>query len=195
MHMRWSAVSQAAAFSIVLASAVAALAAEPLETVRVTIDKALAVVETDGLSDEAKIRELRQIVVPVFDFLEFWKRSLGRHWEPNKGRVEAFTPTFQKFIECTLVKQAWLKERGVKVQYTGEKKEDGSASVETKFTRKEVDTPVEFRFHRVGSDWKAYDVSVEGLSWVGNYRAQFNSVIARKGLDALLEDLRKRAGC
>lgn len=178
----------------VLVLAATAEAASPTQQLKQTIDQALVVVEDATLEDIDKIKHLRQIIAPRLDFVEMSRRVLGTYWPANAKREPEFTPLFRQLLERTYVKNVWLKEgRGIKIVYRNERVEDGLATVETTLTTaKGSEIPVGYRLHLTGGEWKVYDISIEGVSLVNNYRVQFRSILSKHSFDELLARMRKR---
>lgn len=178
-------------------SAGTAVAGEPTEQVRQTVDKVLGILQDKALKGPAKAKErrttLRKVIDERFDFEEMARRSLALHWKKR-------TPEEQKeFVELysDLLERAYINKieqyTDEKVTYTGEAQEGNRAAVRTVIiTKKNVEIPIEYRLHRTGAGWKAYDVIIEGVSLVNNYRKQFNSIISSKSYEELLRRLRSK---
>lgn len=186
------------ALAAVIGLAQPAAATSPSEQVQSTIVAALAVVENDALTEGTKFERLRSVFSQRLNFPELSKLALGRHWPPDRDLQEEFIRLFQKLLEEKYLTKTLLKEgKGTKVVVLRESKEDSTAVlVETKIVRSNgTEIPVDYRMHLVGDQWLAYDIRVEGVSLVGNYRTQFNSFLIRNGgeFPKLLAELKKRA--
>ncbi len=173
---------------------VAAEAVSPTEQVKETIDQALAVVEDSKTDESAKLELLRKIISPRINFQEMTRRVLARHWQKNASRESEFTPLFKQLLEVTYMKRVWLKEgRGIKVVFARERQEDNSTVVMTKLTTaKGLEIPMDYRLHSVNGEWKIYDIHIEGVSMVANYRAQFDRKLREQSFDELLTYMKKR---
>lgn len=135
---------------------------------------------------------LRQALESLFDFSAMAKMSLGAHWEPQAARQAEFVYLFTKFIENVyLAKMESLKD--TEVVYVRERVDRGLAQVDTKVVPPMgEDVPVNYRLHRVGREWKIYDVFIENVSVVENYRAQFHRILKVASFDELLKKLQEK---
>jgi phospholipid transport system substrate-binding protein len=189
------AVTSVFALPLLLAAA-PALAGVPTDQLKSSIDQVLKVLEDPGLkADEPKRRAaIREAASKTFDFGEAAKRSLGRHWQNlgDQDRQE-FTALFTDLLERGYV--ARIEEySGEKISYTGDTADGDVATVKTKFTTKKgTDIPVDYRMLKKGDRWLVYDVSIEGLSLVGNYRGQFNKIIETSSYQDLVKRMKARS--
>ena len=156
----------------------------PGDQVRQTTDKLLAILKDPQLKGESKKNErrdkLKELIYQRFDFTEMAKRSLGSEWrrrstEEQKEFVKLFTG---------LLERAYLDQlesySGEKIQYLKEREDDNYAQVETKIIdKKGQEFSVNYRLHNRNGDWKVYDVVIEEISLVNNYRAQFKRALAK----------------
>lgn len=171
----------------------------PLETVKGQIARVLDILRDPGLRGEAqrkiKKEKLSAISEEMFDFTELSKRSLGQSW--NK-----MIPEQQKeFIKLykSLLKEVYADKI---TSYTEEKiifkKEitlsEKTIEVETTILTKTSEVAINYRVIEKDGHWKVYDVVIEGVSLISNYRAQFREILANQTPEALLETLRKRVG-
>src|SRR6266850_1747693 len=131
--------------------------------------------------DKAKDRRVavRKIANEIFDFSETPKRSLGRHWLARTPAEQAeFVQLFTDLLERSYISKVELYG-GEKMQYVGDAIENGDqAKVQTKLlTKQGGEIPIEYRMHKKADRWLVYDVVIEGVSLVANYRTQFNKII------------------
>jgi phospholipid transport system substrate-binding protein len=172
-------------------------AGAPGEQMRGAIEKVLAVLKDPKLKSEAKKRErldqLRQVIYPKFDFGEMAKRSLGSEWQRRSPEEQReFVKLFTELIENAYLDNIESYD-GEKVAITDEKQDKDFAEVNSKIsTPKGEDIAVNYKLHQVGADWKVYDVVIENVSLVNNYRTQFNRVIARSSFDDLLRRMKEK---
>ena len=176
---------------------VSAAAAASGDRIRETVDKLLTILKDPQLKGESKKTERRQKLKEVigerFDFPEMAKRSLGSEWrrrspEEQKEFVRLFTE---------LLEQAYLDKiesyNGEKVQYLKEREDKDNAEVATKIIdNKGQEFSVNYRLHNVNGDWKVYDVVIEDISLVSNYRSQFNRVLAKGSFEELLTRMKEK---
>lgn len=134
---------------------------------------------------------IRRIAEETFDFAEVSRRSLGRHWaERTLPEREEFARVFADLLERTYFGQIGILA-AEKVAFVGDRVEGDLALVRTRIVRREGrQISVDYHLHRRGDRWRAYDVVIEGVSLVANYRAQFNSIIRRHSFAGLVQRLR-----
>jgi phospholipid transport system substrate-binding protein len=170
-------------------------AGEPTEQLRQTIDTVVSVLKSSEAKGEAKERrqKLRQVIYPRFDFAEMSRRALGSHWQRrNPQEQKEFVNLFTALLE-----EAYLDTiesyKGEKVQYLNERQENGFAQVDTKIVNPQgQEYSVNYRVHRVAGDWKVYDVIIENISLVNNYRSQFNRVLGRSSYEDLISAMKEK---
>ncbi|MBP8696953.1 MAG: ABC transporter substrate-binding protein [Syntrophobacterales bacterium] len=174
--------------------AVPARAATPLETVRAEVNKVLEVLRNKSLKEEVKREKLRALYGEMFDQEELSKWSLGRNWNKlSESQRREFLPLFQQVLEKTYGDRilAYSDERIVfdkEVPISGNRVE-----VQTRAITKSKEIPMHYRvFKDKSGKWKCYDVVVENVSLVMNYRSQFNEILAKNDAEELLNILRKK---
>lgn len=179
----------------VMAVAHDARAGAPTEQLRTHVDRAIKVLEDQELTKEGRMAErrvaIRRIANDIFDFTETTRRSLGPHWQARTAHErEEITRLFADLLERSYIGKIEMYS-GEKIQYVGDTVEGDQATVRTRLVTKQgVEIPVDYRMHRVGGDrWLSYDVVIEGVSLVANYRAQFNKIIQSSGYPSLVQKL------
>jgi phospholipid transport system substrate-binding protein len=174
-----------------------ALAGPPTDQVKNRVDRVIKILDDPQMKPEARTAErraaIRVVANELFDFREISQRSLARHWQQRSPvEREEFSRLFGDLLELSYVSKIELYS-GEKVQYLGEALDGEYATVRTRIVTKQgTEIPVDYRLLRQGDQWRAYDVLIEGVSLVGNYRTQFNSVIQRSSYDGLVKALRSR---
>jgi phospholipid transport system substrate-binding protein len=134
---------------------------------------------------------LKETLMPHFDWLEMSKQALGTHWKSASERENEFVTDFAEFLGNAYIGQI-SSYRGEKVIFGQELFENNQAQVKTKILSNNGErTYVDYQLHRVQGEWKIYDVVVEDVSLVVNYRSQFNWILAKGSLDDLLKQLRE----
>jgi phospholipid transport system substrate-binding protein len=171
-------------------------ASVPGEQVKATIDQVLKVLGDpafQGPSKKTERREkLRQIVLPRFDFAEMAKRALGSNWNRYPDQQREFVTAFTQLLEETYAEQIEAAN-GDKVVYLNERTDKDYAEVATKvISPKGEETSMTYKLHSVESDWKVYDIVVENVSVVNNYRAQFNRVLSNASLEELITRMKEK---
>ncbi|KAB2832663.1 MAG: ABC transporter substrate-binding protein [Candidatus Brocadia sp.] len=175
-------------------------AEKPGTLVMETIDRGLAVLKDPSLKGPEKVQERRQRlwveISPIFNFEEMSKRALGQHWkkrspEEKKEFVELFT---------NIMKDAYIGKTdtysGEKIVFVKEKQDEKDyASVQTKIvTNTGAVVLVEYRMHSNSGKWKIYDVIIEGVSLVNNYRSQFNNILMKSPYEELVQKIKGKVG-
>ncbi len=193
---RWILIVGLGTILVVGAGGTTLWAAAPGEQVKATIDQVMEVLRDSkfqGTGKKADRREkLRQIILPRFDFAEMAKRALGNNWNRYPDKQQEFVTVFKQLLEETYADQIELAS-GDKVVYLNERTEKDYAEVDTKvISSKGEETPMTYKLHPVGSDWKVFDIVVENISIVNNYRAQFNRVLSNASLDELIKRMKEK---
>jgi phospholipid transport system substrate-binding protein len=161
------------------------------------IDRVVSTLESPALKGEGKAIERRQavrkIADEIFDFNEIARRSLGRYWQPlTEPQRTEFVGLFADLLERSYISKIELYG-GEKIIYSGERVEGDLATVSTKIiTKNGTEVPVDYRLFKKGDRWMIYDVNIEGISLVSNYRTQFNKIIQTNGYNALVERMKTK---
>jgi phospholipid transport system substrate-binding protein len=168
-------------------------ASTPTEQIKETIQQVLVAVNGSSNGSESDRRAmLRDALMPRFDWPEMAKQALGKHWNRVTGRQDEFIAAFADFLGNAYVGRI-ESYKDEKVLFVHESIEKNSALVDTKIVPgKGEPTSVNYRLHRVGGQWKIYDVVVEDVSIIGNYRSQFNRILTRGSFDDLLNRLKEK---
>ena len=179
-------------------AATPARAGAPLEQLRLQVDRVLKVLDDPELKKESKAKDrrlaVRKIANDIFDFSETAKRSLGRHWQARTPAEQTeFVQLFSDLLERSYLSKIELYG-GEKIQYVSDTVEDGDqAKVQTKLlTKQGGEIPIEYRMHRKGDRWLVYDVIIEGVSLVSNYRTQFNKIIQTSSFQELVKKMKSK---
>ena len=144
---------------------------------------------------KAKKEKISSISQEMFDFTELSKRSLGQNWSKlSPEQQKEFTELYKSLLEDTYADKI--------TTYTDEKlifgKEiplsDQTVEVRTTVVTQTSNIPINYRLIEENGRWKVYDVVIEGVSLISNYRSQFREILATKTPEALLETLRKKVG-
>lgn len=179
---------------ILLFNAVPGSAGEPLDQVRQTIDRVINILNDEELKKPNRTEErrskLRKAVEERFAYEEMAKRSLALHWHriTPKERKE-FTSLFGKLLERSYINkiESYSDE---KILYTEETIESNYSVVKTKIiTKRNIEIPLDYKLMKVDNQWKAYDIVIEGVSLVSNYRSQFDRIIRANSYAELVKRL------
>jgi phospholipid transport system substrate-binding protein len=185
------------ALALGLAPAQPASAATPTETLKAYSDVVLKILEDPALKAPERKSErraaVRKVAEEIFDLSETAKRALGPHWnQRTPAEREEFTALFAELLESTYI--ARIDEYGgERIRYTGEKIEGDLATVQSRVvTKKGSEAPVDARLLKRGDKWYIYDVTIEGVSLVNNYRTQFDRIIRSSSYNELVKRLKER---
>ncbi|NIS61011.1 MAG: ABC transporter substrate-binding protein [Proteobacteria bacterium] len=171
-----------------------AFAGEPTEQIKQITDRIISILTDPALKEPARAEERRKLIRKAaderFDWEEMARRSLARHWAGRTDEEKReFTSLFSDLLE-----RAYMDKvegySGERVVYEGETVEGDFGVVKVKIlTAKETEISVEYRVRRKENGWFIYDVSIEGVSLVNNYRTQFNSIILKSSYRELVKKL------
>jgi len=176
-----------------------ASAGEPQEKVKQTITDVLAILQDESLKAPAQTaarrEKIRQVVGQRFGFEEMGKRALGRYWRDLKPEQrKEFIPLFTDLLERSYISkiESAVSEEDLKVLYTKETiDKDGYAMVRTEIVNpRDLNFGIDYRLVKRDNNWEAYDIIIEGVSLVNNYRTQFNKIISQEGYDGLVKKLK-----
>ena len=182
---------------LLLLGAPPAWAGPPTDQLRASIDRVIRVLEDPDLRKDVRTAErraaVRKIATEIFDFTEITRRCLGTHWQARTpDERDEFTRLFTDLLERAYVGKL-ESYSGERIVYLGDAVADDTASVRTRLVTKQgTEIPVEYRMHRRDGRWLIYDVAIEGVSLVANYRAQFNKTIQTASYAGLVERLRAK---
>jgi phospholipid transport system substrate-binding protein len=157
------------------------------EFVTILVNTPVSELRTTGLPDKAL-----KLIYGRFDFTEMTKRALGRHWK-TLDRTEQ-----GEFVDGLTHRLLVTYGRTVrasgdeKIQFKREDRDGNYASVETKIVGGNSDTTIDYRMHEVDGQWRVYDMVIEQVSLVNNFRAQFEREISRTSVKGLLEKVKQR---
>jgi len=177
--------------------AIPVYAGAPLDTVKVNVNNVLDVLRNPKLKAESakeiKKDKLRIIYKTMFDENEFSRRTLSRNWSKlNPAEQAEFVKLFEQVLEKSYADKI-LDYTNEKVEFTkDEMKSDTQAEVQTKIITASKEIPIFYRMILKDGKWKVYDVVVENVSLVQNYRTQFNDILSKNTPEQLLETLRKK---
>ena len=182
---------------LLLSPARAVSAGIPTDQLKGAIDQVVKTLEDPTFKGEGKTverrRAVRKIADDIFDFREISRRALARHWQTlNDKQREEFVGLFADLLERSYISKIELYG-GEKILYTNERVDGDLATVGTKIISKSgTDVPVDYRMAKRGARWLVYDVNIEGVSLVSNYRTQFNKIIQTASYDELVQKLRSK---
>jgi len=160
------------------------------EVVRIVADKELKKPQ----NEKKRRRELKEAIGTIFDYGEMAKRSMGIHWKDRTpAEKKEFVQLFETLLENSYASkiESYNQER---IVYLGETVDGDYAEVKSKvITPKRDEYSLDYRLFGSGGKWMVYDVVIEGVSMVSNYRTQFNKIIRNQGYGELLKKLRSKS--
>jgi len=178
-------------------STLPAYAGAPLDMVQANVNKVLDVLRDPNLKGEsakgAKKEKLEVIYEQMFDGVELSMRTMGGNWKKlNPAQQKEFTQLYRQILEKAYIDKI-LSYTDEKIVFQKESMlSNNQAEVQTKVITSSKEIPIFYRVILKNGTWKVYDVVIENVSLVQNYRSQFNSILAKNTPDQLLEILRKK---
>ncbi|MGR8920759.1 MAG: MlaC/ttg2D family ABC transporter substrate-binding protein [Gammaproteobacteria bacterium] len=182
----------ALAMVLLLGLAPAAMAMSPTDTVREAIGEVLDVLKNEGFDRERRWAEIGRIIDARFDFRSMSQSVLATNWRTATAEEKRqFVEFFSQYLEDTYRTkiESYTDQR---VEYLSEQVRKDRAIVDTEIVTSSTRIPVTYRLKNNEGEWYAYDVVIEGVSLVNNYRNTFNAIIKAEGMDGLLTDLEGR---
>ena len=178
---------------------IAAYAGTPLETVKGHVDRVLDVLRDSSLKGESatKIKKdkIRTISDRMFDYTELSRRTLGQNWKRfGTEQQKEFIELYKSILEGAYIDRI-MSYTNEKILFNRENPlSEKTTEVQTTILTKKADIPISYRMIRKGDEWRVYDVIIEGVSLISNYRTQFSQILGNKSPEGLLDTLRKKAG-
>lgn len=180
----------AAVLVATIPATVAEEAASPAAVIESTVDRVIAVLADRSVSEVARKRQVRAIIGEHFDFVAMSKRVLATNWsKADKDQRKRFTSLFRELLTNTYWRRisAYTDET---VVYTGARlRSDNLATVTTVIKTATADIPVDYMLYARNGRWLAYDVVIEQVSLVRNYRGSFQDIVHQHGIDGLIKQL------
>lgn len=176
---------------------VAAWAGAPTEQLRPALEELVQVLEDQALKPDSRAKErearARAAVIDLVDFPEMARRTLGPHWRSlGESERDEFVRLFRALLEHTYLPKIALY-RGERVRFVGESVDGDLAAVQAVVvTRDRKEVPVLYRLRQREQRWLVYDIAVEGISLVNNYRSQFTQIMQRGSYQELAKRIRQR---
>jgi len=171
----------------------------PLELIRSAINQVTTVLANPASQGEEqqqeRIKQVWTIVEPYFDLQDMAQRTLGVHWrerteEERREFVQLFTALIEKTYSSTLTRYT----SDVQFAFDGQRIDGDFAEVDTRLIAPSLDKPIpiQYHLHRVGGEWRIYDVVIDNVSLVHNYRNQFNRILSQSSYNELVQSIKKK---
>lgn len=185
------------AFAILLLSPSLCLAASALDTVKTNVNSVIEVLRDPGLKGEKGLKVKREKIEATassfFDFVELSKRTLGVSWNSfTPDQRKTFVRLYQSLLEQTYVERITAYS-GERLNFSKEiPLSDDTAEVQTSVLAKGGEVPIDYRLINKDGQWRVYDVVVEGVSLISNYRSQFREILGNGSPQTLIDSLEKK---
>ncbi len=172
-----------------------AWAGPPTDQLKPAVERVIRILQDPALNGEGKAAErrgaIRNISEGIFGWREMAKRSLGAHWrERTEAEREEFVRLFRDLLERRYVSTI-ERYSGERITYSGDSVDGNQAIVRTRFlTKQGQEIRIDYRMMRHGDRWLIYDVLIENVGLVGNYRTQFNQIIRTSSFEELVNKMR-----
>ena len=181
----------------ILLLSISVYAGVPLDTVQANVNKVFEVLRDPKLkaaaAKEIKKEKLRSIYKGMFDEVELAKRTLARNWNKlDDAQRQEFVQLFHQVLEKAYIDRILSYTNEKAVFYKENTISKNQVEVQTKIITSSKEIPITYRAILVNGTWKVYDVVIENVSLVMNYRTQFNEILAKNTPEQLLEILRKK---
>lgn len=168
----------------------------PTGAVKETVDEVLRVLKDQNLKDPARATERREkledIIGQRFDYAEMAKRTLPSQWKGlSSKQQQEFVTLFQQFLAHSYAGNV-DGYSGEQVEYLKERERGKFAEVQTKVLSPKVQIPLDYRLLKKNGEWRVYDVVIDGVSLMKNYRGQFSRIISSSSFEKLLDKLRSK---
>ena len=175
-----------------------AAATDPVVFVKDAVDDIISILQDEKLAVPSRKAERKNRMVTIvekkFDFREMSMRALARHWrERSPAEQDRFVFLFKTLLENTYLAKIETYS-GEKVVFKKAAVQGNKAIVYSDLIRKNVETPVNYKLKNSDDRWAVYDVEVEGVSLVNNYRTQFASILSKENFAGLIAKLEEKVG-
>lgn len=162
----------------------------PSMRIKQTVDEVLKVLQNEDLDRQQRRDMVRIIVRPRFDYRAMSQLVLAQNWKKSSAeQQDQFVVLFRELLERTYF-SAMDSYTGQTVRMGRERLDDKRAMVQTFINASNKEVPVNYKLRLKKGDWYTYDVTVDGVSLVSNYRTSFKSLVRDRGMDGLLDELK-----
>ena len=186
-------------FSLLATIPAAAASMEPMATIKAPVDTVIVILNDPQYqvtgTKSAQRDEIWKVVKPMFDFDEIAKRAVARNWSDfNDAEKASFTDVFAQFLGNTYIDKIQGEYHNEQIVYLGQDfYSDTYAEVKTQIVRETLSIPVNYRLIKGAEGrWMVYDIIVEGVSLVKNYRTQFASILSKDKPAQLIQRLNEK---
>ena len=177
---------------LIMLAGTAFAAGNATESVHKSVDAIIGILKDTGLDQPAKREKIRVVITERFDFRAMSQRTLATNWrKASKEEQQQFVELFSQLIQNTYIGrvEAYTNEE---VQYPGEKVTKDRAVVNTLIVTSSTEIPVTYKLYLKNDRWLVYDVNIEGVSLISNYRNSYHEIVKREGFAGLLTKMEEK---
>ena len=180
-------------FSLAFAPVVVSAEGSAIDAVRTSVDGILDILKKGDTMDKATRRSAMEAIIDErFDFRAMSQRTLATNWKKaSDAEKQEFTDLFSQLIQSSYVGklEAYTNET---VEYVAEKAKGRKAVVETLIKTASADIPLNYKMYSKDGDWLVYDVIIEGVSLISNYRSSYQTIVKQEGFDGLMAKMKEK---
>ncbi len=161
----------------------------PMDQVRITVDSILELLKDKSIDKVAKRKKIRALIEPHFHFKAMAQGALATHWKKaTPEEREKFIKLFSNLLENTYISriEAYTDER---INYLKETIKGKRAVVDTQIVTANVEIPIQYKLTQVNDQWLVYDIVIEGISLIRNFRSTYGEIVRKEGMSGLLAKL------
>lgn len=169
-----------------------AAATSATDAVRTSVDTIIGILKDASLDQSARREKIRAVIATRFDFRAMSQRTLATNWrKASKDEQQHFVQLFSELIQESYIGriEAYTNET---VKYPGEKTTKNRAVVDTLILTSSTEIPVSYRLYLKDGQWLVYDVTVEGVSLISNYRTSYQEIVKNEGFAGLLARMQEK---
>ena len=178
--------------TLLATASLVAAGASPTDSIRTSVDGVLALLQNKEMDDATRREKIGEVISERFDFRAMSQRTLATNWKSaSEEQRKEFVRLFSTLIENTYIGrvEAYTNE---KVDFPGEKVKGKKAVVETLILTANADIPVDYKVYMKNDKWWVYDVVIEGISLISNYRSSYQEIVKKEGVDGLIEKMKAK---
>ena len=164
----------------------------PTETIRTSVNEILDLLKNQQLDKVTRRDRMRAVIDARFDFRAMSQRTLAINWKKaTSEEQQQFVELFTQLIQDSYVGkiEAYTNET---VEYPTEKLKGRKAEVETLIITSSKEIPITYRVYEKGGEWYVYDVIIEGVSLISNYRSSYLEIVNKEGFAGLLTRMEEK---
>jgi phospholipid transport system substrate-binding protein len=164
----------------------------PTDEVRSSVEAVIALLKDDQLDRQSRRDRMREVIDKRFDFRAMSQRTLATNWKKaTEAEKQKFTELFAELIQNSYVSkiESYTNET---VEYPGEKQKGRKAVVETLIVTSSAEIPVDYKVYLKDGSWQVYDVIIEGVSLISNYRSSYQEIVRKDGFNGLLAQMEEK---